>query len=250
MRVTVNRKFTATHHDSPFYRKEHDMTELTLPTHKTFVNLTEKRFGRLIVIAFAGMAKYGVRWTCNCDCGKTIEVYAAALNAGRAQSCGCYRYDRARSVNTTHGHFRGATKSPEFEAYCGMIRRCSRPSNVAHNYRDRGICVATEWIGKGGFERFLAHVGLKPTPKHSIDRIDNDKGYEPGNVRWATQKQQCRNKRTNRLETIDGVTRCVSEWAEIHGIDRSQLRYQLGRGVSITEAIERCKNKPIQKRKK
>lgn len=106
-------------------------------------------------------------------------------------------------------------RSPERFIYNDMIRRCVNPrrSDFGH-YGGKGIAVAPEWRGRGGFERFLAHIGPRPSPRHSVDRIDNDGDYAPGNVRWATQKEQTRNFSRTRLITAFGRTQPLAAWAE------------------------------------
>jgi hypothetical protein len=95
-----------------------------------------------------------------------------------------------------------------------MIRRCSdsRRSDYVH-YGARGISVSALWLGDDGFRRFVEHIGPRPSPRHSVDRINTSGNYEPGNVRWATQKEQVRNSRHIRLITVNGVTMCLTDWA-------------------------------------
>jgi hypothetical protein len=127
---------------------------------------------------------------------------------------------------------------PERKAWRAMIARCGNPNAVGYGYYGgRGIRVSTEWLGDDGFNRFLAHIGRRPTADHSVDRIDNDRGYEPGNVRWATEKEQQRNKRSNRLVTHAGKTQCIGAWAEELGVNVYRLRERLMRGWPMDEAI-------------
>jgi hypothetical protein len=118
-----------------------------------------------------------------------------------------------------------------------MCARCCPSYWGARYYYDRGIRVHKSWRGSRGFERFRVHVGRPPTRAHSLDRIDNDRGYEPGNVRWATAKQQGRNKRSNKLITVNGISRTYSEWAEIAGVSRQCIRQRLARGWTPAEAV-------------
>jgi len=107
-----------------------------------------------------------------------------------------------------------------------MLNRCRNENEGNyHNYGGRGIAVCERW--KESFEKFFEDMGPRPSVKHSIDRIDNDGNYEPGNCRWATSKEQSRNKRVNYLVSHDGETKCVSEWAEKHGLKSSVLYYRL-----------------------
>lgn len=102
--------------------------------------------------------------------------------------------------NTQHG----MTETPEYLAWRNMQTRCFNDKcEMFEHYGGRGITVAPEWLGDGGFSRFVGHVGLRPTDEHSIDRIDNDRDYEPGNVRWATATEQARNSRVAKLTTED-----------------------------------------------
>jgi hypothetical protein len=143
----------------------------------------------------------------------------------------------------THGEsrrVRGVRQyTAEFVAWQKMIERCSPWHERLADYLDRGVAVYEEWLGDSGFQAFLGHVGRRPSSKHSIDRIDNGKGYEPGNVRWATRSEQGRNKRNNRMITVGDETMCLVEWSEVTGIPRTTLQYRLDAGWSPERAVGR-----------
>jgi hypothetical protein len=158
-----------------------------------------KRFGRTVALIRAGVGSNGDRlWECQCDCGTKHVTSASSLIQGRMKSCGCLRKERLASgdVNRTHGQ----SETKEYAALYQAKKRCQRAHKNHADYYDRGIRVCSEWSGKGGFEKFIAHIGKCPSSQHSLDRIDNDKGYEPGNVRWATAQEQVDNRRLKRLE--------------------------------------------------
>lgn len=136
-----------------------------------------------------------------------------------------------------HGLFSGGqAMSPEYRAWKAMIERCeNRNCETYRNYGARGITVAPEW--RVSFMSFLAHIGQRPSALHSIDRIKNELGYQPGNVRWATRREQNRNRRGNRLLTLRGETRCAQDWAEHLGLSVSMLRNRLTRGWSDERAL-------------
>ena len=135
-------------------------------------------------------------------------------------------------MTTIHGYARLGRVSTEFISWSQMIQRCCNPNNRAYqDYGGRGIFVCVEWLKS--FSSFLLHIGMRPGPGYTVDRIDNDRGYEPGNVRWATWKEQQRNRRGNRLLTFRGETHCIIEWAEITGLRKSTIRERLHRGWSI-----------------
>jgi hypothetical protein len=130
-------------------------------------------------------------WQCACSCGSTKTVHIANLKSGRQQSCGCLNAERKRDnkYRLTHGQ----SYTPEYAAWHNMIQRCTRPNHAAwKDYGGRGISVCDEWMAS--FEVFIAHVGPRPDGM-SIDRINNDGNYEPGNVRWATKRTQSNNQR-------------------------------------------------------
>lgn len=151
----------------------------------------------------------------------------------------------------THGHTRGrrgeAKQTAEYIAWSAMCRRCHTPSDArfAH-YGARGIRVTEDWRGPGGFVRFLAHTGLRPSAKHSLDRIDNDGHYEPGNVRWATRVEQSRNRTDTRRIAFAGRTQVLADWAREFGLQPNVLHarvfhlgWDMARALSTPVAARR-----------
>lgn len=155
------------------------------------------RFGRWTVAAQSSPSKTGEkRWQCSCVCGGSAVIPASRLRRGTSQSCGCLMRERVAERNFRHG----GKGTPEYVAWNAMVQRCTRESHPAwRNYGGRGITVCAEW--RHDFAAFLAHIGPKPAPNLSLDRIDNDRGYEPGNVRWATTSQQHKNTRPKHRDT-------------------------------------------------
>lgn len=192
-----------------------------------FRDLTGKRFGRLLVIKRAPNKNRHVYWKCRCDCGNVVIVRGDALTRGSTVSCGCYHKDAV----TKHGMY----NTPIYAIWSSMLQRCENPNATGHdNYGDRNIKVCKRWHK---FENFYDDMGDRPSEEHTLDRIDNDGDYEPGNCRWATWEQQGRNRRDNKILKYKGKERCVSEWTKITGIGDSTLRMRLQRGWTTAEAL-------------
>lgn len=191
------------------------------------VDITGQTFERLTAIRVVRRSNSKRLWLYRCTCGAEVVHGASVVRQGRVKSCGCLKRERA----TRHG----GTNAPEYGCWLSMRSRCLCPSNVAAAYYSgRGITIAPCW---SDFATFLADVGPRPSPEHSLDRIDNARGYEPGNVRWATKAEQGRNRRDNRLITFNGTTRCLAEWAEEMNLDEGTLFARLDAGWPIARAL-------------
>ncbi len=176
-------------------------------------------YGRLVVLSRNGSDKHQkTRWLCKCDCGKEITVTGVYLRKGDTRSCGCLKKDIATKRLTTHGK----TNTPEHSTWRDMRKRCrNKKSKSYKNYGGRGIYVCEKW---NSFESFLEDMGRKPSPGHTIERVDNNGPYSPDNCRWADRKEQMNNVRYNHMLTLNGQTRTMMEWSEITGINYSTLR--------------------------
>jgi hypothetical protein len=161
--------------------------------------LAGEKFGLLLVVEAAGFAKGRALWRCVCDCGATdIIAVGNALQQGKKRSCGCAISEMIGAAKRTHGQA-GGKRTGAYERWKSMKARCSNPNrNEWHNYGGRGIKVCDRWCDS--FEAFYADVGDPPGPGLSLDRIDNDGDYEPGNVRWANRAQQRQNARLDMIQ--------------------------------------------------
>lgn len=130
-----------------------------------------------------------------------------------------------------HGHSKRATKAPEYRVWTGIVTRCyNQKSKGFAYYGARGITMAPEW--RHDFQAFFDHVGPKPAEGYSIDRIDNSRGYEPGNVRWSSMREQCRNRRSNHILTINGESAPIIVWLERIGVSYGSYKSRIKKGWS------------------
>jgi hypothetical protein len=194
---------------------------------KKLTTLVGKKFGRWTVIK--PIEEPGPsRLECSCECGNTAAVALKHLKTGASVSCGCCRVDS----NSTHY----GSSLPEYTVWMAMKTRCHKPtSDTYKNYGARGISVCALW--RNSFKEFISHIGRRPPGKWWIERINNDGDYEPGNVKWATPKEQRQNTRFNVNIELDGRVKCVSERARNVGVRPSVISSRINRGWSHRESV-------------
>lgn len=195
-------------------------------------NIVGKIFSRLTVVSYKGKDKHSNSlWTCKCDCGSEVITSSKKLREGDAKSCGCLAREYRASLRT-----HGKTNTSEFKIWGSILTRVKNPKYHSFElYGGRGIGISEEW--SNSFEAFLRDMGPRPSPKHSVERIDVNGNYCKENCRWATQREQCRNKRTNHLVTYKGETLPLVVWTERLGFRKTTLRNRLVSGWSIEMAM-------------
>lgn len=204
----------------------------------SFKNIAGQVFGRFSVIKKSSKRGNSGQfyWVCKCSCGRIKDVATGALCGGTTRSCGCLHSEIARSLknNLRHGHSVGGKQSKTHRCWTGILSRCLNPNRKKWaSYGGRGIKVCKRWLV---FENFLADMGESPEGL-TIERINNDGDYEPGNCRWATNFEQSHNKQNNRIITFNGKTLCLQEWARVVGIKRETIARRLNAGWSVERAL-------------
>lgn len=205
-----------------------------------YQDLTGEVFGRLTCIRDVGRNSYcNVLWLCKCSCGNEVVVRGHNLKTGHTSSCGCLPRELLRERRRTHGLSKDEDgNTPRLcTIWNGMKKRCLNPNHkFYHCYGGRGITVCDEWrTNHQAFHDWAMANGYREDL--TIDRIDNDGNYEPGNCRWATHQMQHRNMSTNRLITHDGETKSLAEWSKLLGINYDGTYARLRRGWSPEKAL-------------
>jgi hypothetical protein len=198
------------------------------------ISLDGKRFSRLLVLQEAPRVFSGGQskrmFFCQCDCGVTCIVGYGDLTRGQTKSCGCLHRERAAASNITHG----MCSSKEYRTWAGMKQRCTNAREPA--YCDYAGLMCVEWLES--FEKFYAHIGPAPSDAHTVDRIKNELGYVPGNVRWATVTEQNRNQRRNKYFLFDGERVLLGDLERKFGLPQNILRDRIRRGWTLQRAVE------------
>jgi len=202
------------------------MTNNDIP--QNVLNLVGNKYGRLTVIGFDSIVNRASKWRVRCDCGGEKSVLAGSLKSGATKSCGCLDKEK----KTKHGRY----GTPEYHTWESIKARCHNPKDKCYpRYGGAGILVCDEWLHS--FEAFFRDMGEKPSLKHSIDRMNNEKGYSSDNCRWATKREQANNRKNNKPLTFNGISKPIREWAEDFGISHITLRGRLSRGLSAYDAL-------------
>lgn len=201
------------------------------------VDLTGQIFSRLKVISYQGKDKHSHNlWLCVCECGNQGTYTTSVLTTENTMSCGCFRKETCAAIGKTN-QTHGLTNAPGYKSWSHIVDRCTDPKHEHyHNYGGRGIKLHDEWLESP--EKFLTHIGPRPSAEHTVDRIENEGHYEPGNVRWATPAEQSRNTRRNIHVEYLGETYILKDLANAVGVSFHALKKRLDGGkLSVEDAV-------------
>ena len=212
---------------------------------KVATDFTPETFGRLTTIGpkfRLPVGKRGMRKSfqvSQCQCGNVIMTEHSSLRTANSKSCGCLRVDHAIR-NGKNSKVHGMLQAPEYSPWQSMIQRCVNANNIGYaNYGGRGIRVCDRWRKPDGqgFLNFLNDMGPRPSSRHTIERNHMNLDYCPENCRWATYKEQARNKRNNTTVTYNGKSQCIAAWTEELGLKRTTISARLKSGWSVEKAL-------------
>lgn len=205
-------------------------------------DLTGLRFGRLVVMSQKGTDIHRNKlWECKCDCGNIATVRAPVLKNGVTQSCGCLMNEVRKTSGTSHG----LSNTHIYHAWQSMIARCCYESSPSYkDYGARGITICDKW--RNSFETFYKDMGPRPTPHHTVERRENDKGYSKENCYWATKAEQANNRRSNILYEYCGEVKTLKQWCDILGLQYSGVYHRIKvLGWSFENAIQPIELYPV-----
>lgn len=202
------------------------------------IDITGNKYGRALVISYSHYEKRNAYWNCICDCGKSFKTTGKGLRAGSTQSCGCLAKERRAAgvskAKTTHGGTKNGKDRRTYRIWTNMKSRCSNPNFDSYKwYGGRGIKVCEKWKS---YAEFLADMGDAPEGM-TIDRLDGDKDYEPGNCRWSTWTEQQNNRRNNKWIEFNGVKLTQAQWAKKVGLASQTISSRLKSGMSVGLAL-------------
>lgn len=199
-----------------------------------FTGLT---FGWLTVVKQSESQGGRRTWECNCKCGRAVVVKGRDLVRKHTMSCGCYK----KACMVTHGESLN-NRTREYQTWDAMIQRCTNKNNKAYsNYGGRGVIVCDRW--RYSYENFINDMGRRPSSGHSLERINNELGYNPTNCKWATRKDQARNRRSNRILEHSGRKMVMQDWAIELGISETTIITRLKAGEEFCDIYNRFKSK-------
>lgn len=206
-------------------------------------DMTGECYGRLTVLSQAGRLHGRPAWLTQCQCGNQKVATRDDLRRGAVTSCGCFRTEKRRALAAALNKSHGLYGTEMHRIWRSMLARCQSKTHIGYRYYGgRGVKVCERWMD---LNNFIADMGQRPTGA-SLDRIDPDGDYEPGNCRWATVAEQNRNKRTNVNLTLAGRTQCAAEWARELGVTQGAIAWRKKQGWSdeqtLTKPFRRGRN--------
>lgn len=213
---------------------------------RTVSDLTGKVVGRLTVICRNGYAPNGksqeTAWLCRCECGNEKTIARSQLVKERIVSCGCKRKEHMGALNRTHGQ----SNTAEHRIWTNMKTRCTNKKATGfEHYGGRGIKMCDRWLNS--FEAFYKDMGPRPSPDHTIDRIDNNGNYEKSNCRWAVDETQKNNRSDTIFLELNGVKMGAAQWARDRGISYRTIVSRHKLGWTDEEILTRPVNRGIKR---
>lgn len=191
---------------------------------RTYIDMFGKKYGRLTVLEISGADKKGRKiLRCACDCGSEVNIMAYSIISGNTKSCGCFS---AECILKGNNRKHGMCKTPEYKTWAGMIKRVENINGDDYkDYGGRGIKISKRW--RNDFQNFLKDMGKRPSPNHSIERINNNGNYSKHNCKWVDGHHQARNKRNNVLIKHGNRVMILQDWANELGITKGSFRTKL-----------------------